>query len=381
MPTFDFQERDSATVNIHGALDFDKRTDGLGIRRLPAWTRPQVPQGLDVMARMPAGVRVQFQTDATSISLEALTTSLRFAEGDAISVPFQLQVETELRTEFMTRGHEIKPSPSAPQGFEIIRGEPDTVTFDELPVGAKFCEIWLPHNAYVALRKLTLNDGASFLPLPDDPRPKWIHYGSSISHCMEANVPAETWPAVAARRGDLSLMSFGVGGQCHLDQFVARTIRDQDADFISMKIGINVINLDSMKERVFTPAMHGFLDTIREKKPATPILVISPIFCPSAETRPGPTIPDSDGKFQTTDLNVKTGSMSLTRVREILREIVEVRTEDGDQNLAYFDGLALFGEADKADLPDDLHPNPAGYIRMGNRFYEKYLAAFLSQRS
>ena len=28
----------------------------------------------------------------------------------------------------------------------------------------------------------------------------------------------------------------------------------------------------------------------------------------------------------------------------------------------------LFGADDAADLPDDLHPNPAGYVRMGERF-------------
>jgi len=51
------------------------------------------------------------------------------------------------------------------------------------------------------------------------------------------------------------------------------------ADFISLKLGINVVNGDSMRERSFIPAVHNFLDTIREKKPNTPILIISPIIC------------------------------------------------------------------------------------------------------
>ena len=373
MESFSFNEIDPTLVNIHGSLDFDRRPEGLGVRRLPAWTRPQVPQGLDVMARMPSGVRVQLLTDATEISLRALTTTFRFENGEPAEVPFQLQVGDALDTKFMNRGHHIKPDPSSPNGFELVRGEADEVKFVDLPNGDKFCEIWLPHNAYVMLQRLTINEGASLKPLPIETRKRWIHYGSSISHCMEAKLPSETWPAVAARSAGLSLMSFGVGGQCHLDQFMARTIREQDADFISMKIGINIINLDSMKERVFTPAMHGFLDTIREKKPLTPILVISPIYCPSAETRPGPTIPDGSGKFQTNETNRNTGSMSLMRVREILQDLVEQRRSHGDKNLSYFNGLELFNKEDRIDLPDDLHPNPAGYIRMGNRFFEKYL--------
>lgn len=373
MESFSFNEIDPTLVNIHGSLDFDRRPEGLGVRRLPAWTRPQVPQGLDVMARMPSGVRVQLLTDATEISLRALTTTFRFENGEPAEVPFQLQVGDALDTKFMNRGHYIKPDPSSPTGFELVRGEADEVKFVKLPNRDKFCEIWLPHNAYVMLQRLTINEGASLKPLPIETRKRWIHYGSSISHCMEAKLPSETWPAVAARRAGLSLMSFGVGGQCHLDQFMARTIREQEADFISMKIGINIINLDSMKERVFTPAMHGFLDTIREKKPLTPILVISPIYCPSAETRPGPTVPDGSGKFRTNEANLNTGSMSLTRVRELLQDLVEQRSAQGDENLSYFNGLELFNEEDRNDLPDDLHPNPAGYIRMGNRFFEKYL--------
>ena len=325
------------------------------------------------MARMPSGVRVQLFTDATEISLEALTTTFRFENGNPADVPFQLQIGDTLFTDFMSRGHYIKPDPSSPNGFELVRGEADEAKFLDLPSGDKYCEIWLPHNAYVTLQRLTLNVGASLKPLPIETRKRWVHYGSSISHCMEAKLPSETWPAVAARRAGLSLMSFGVGGQCHLDQFMARTIRELAADLISMKIGINIINLDSMKERVFTPAMHGFLDTIREKKPLTPILVISPIYCPSAETHPGPTIPDSNGKFQTNESNLNSGSMSLTRVREILQDVVDQRRAQGDVNLSYFNGLELFNDEDRSDLPDDLHPNPAGYIRMGNRFFEKYL--------
>ena len=376
MPSFDFKNLDLSVVRIHGALGFDNRPDGLGIRRLPDWTRPQIPQGMDVMARMPSGVRIQLYTDATEISVGALTTTMRFENGKRHPVPFQLQVGESLFTQSMAHGHLIKPDPASPAGFELVRGKPDCVTFSDLPSGEKLCEVWLPHNAFVALRSLSINEGSTLLWFPPEHRKKWTHYGSSISHCMEADVPAETWPAVAARRANLCLLSFGFGGQCHLDQFVARTIRAQKADFISLKIGINIINMDSMKERVFTPTMHGFLDTIREKKPTTPIVLISPIYCPGAEIHPGPTIRDANGKFLANDANLNFGSLTLTRVREILQDVVEVRRSNGDQNLQYFNGLELFNEADRDDLPDDLHPNPAGYIRMGNRFYEKFLQTF-----
>ena len=176
----------------------------------------------------------------------------------------------------------------------------DTIWFADLDGAFSDCELWLPHNAAIELRTLIVDDGAELAPMAADGRARWIHYGSSISQCGEAEEPAYIWPAVAARRANVAMQNLGLSGQCHLDQFVARTIRDADADadIVSIKTGINIVNADSMRERVFVPALHGFLDTVREGKPETPIIAVSPIFCPGAETRPGPMMRHaSTGKF------------------------------------------------------------------------------------
>jgi hypothetical protein len=358
------------TVRAYGALDFDERGEGISPRRLPNWTRLQAPELMDVMVRMPSGVRLQFATDATRLGLTFLATNLVTPPNRRRPIAFNLEVGGTLLSAASEAGNAIVLNPQVPGEFELLRGDADTVWFEDLPVGQKDCELWLPHNAFVELRALNIEAGATIQPAPAEDRPKWIHYGSSISHCMEADEPACTWPAVAARQTGSALQSLGFGGQCHLDQFVARTIRDADADVISLKPGINIINMDSMRERVFTPALHGFLDTIREGKPEVPMVVISPIFCPSAETHPGPTVPDANGKFVTIPghKEVRNGCMSLERVRKIVAGVVDGRRAAGDVNLHYLDGLTLFGPADAGDLPDDLHPNPAGYIRMGERF-------------
>jgi len=61
------------------------------------------------------------------------------------------------------------------------------------------------------------------------------------------------------------------------------------------------------------------------------------------------------------------GALTLQRVRHVLRDLVARRAAT-DPNLHYLDGRDLFGEDDLNDLPDALHPNAAGYRRMGERF-------------
>ncbi len=357
-------------VAAMGALDFDVREQGISPRRLPSWTRPQLPDLMHTLVRMPSGVRLRFMSDAKTLGIGFLGTNMVTPPAERRDLVMNLEFNGERRVAKSTAGNCIVLDPDRSGKFEMQRGAADCLWFHELPGVSCLFELWLPHNAFVELRSIHINQGAQIHAAPADVRATWVHYGSSISHCMEAEEPALVWPAVAARAADVCLQSLGFGGQCHLDPFVARTIRDSDADLISAKIGINLVNMDSMRERIFGPALHGFLDTIREAKPSTPIMLISPIFCPSAETQPGPTLLGDDGKFMTVSgsRHLRQGALTLQYIREFMRQLVSDRTAAGDANLHYLDGLTLFGAEDEADLPDALHPNPQGYVRMGERF-------------
>lgn len=374
MQTFSAETLKRAPFRFVGALDFDQRKQGISPRRLPDWTRSQVPGMMDVMVRMPAGVRLVFTTDSRRIGLTVMTTTMVTPPAAPRAVVFDLVADGVVTSQVFHGGNLIVLDPANPGEFELQRGQAGTLWF-ELPAGEKSIELWLPHNAFVEVRDLQLDPGATLGPAADGGH-RWVHYGSSISHCMEAQTPTGTWPAVAARQAGLALIGLGLAGQCHLDPFVARTIRELDVELISIKAGINLVNMDSMRERVFVPALHGFLDTIRERHLQTPIVLISPIFCPSAEEHPGPTVADANGRFVTVrgGEDIRQGCLSLTRIRMLIAEVVNARRAAGDLHLHYVDGLTLFGPADAGDLPDDLHPNAAGYARMGQRFATSVLA-------
>lgn len=361
-------------VEIIGALDFDRTETGIAPRRLPAWTRPQIPDlFMEFMVTLTSGVRVAFRTDSPWIELDAMPTGFSIVGMPAMPITFDLVVDgtrvartagafgTRLVIDLVTGDLQVEP------------GDPVSLRFDdvgELGSTMRDVEIWLPQSAATELRALRVADGALVEP-PTHRKRRWAHYGSSISHCIEAHGPTDIWPAVAARAGDVELMQFGLAGQCHLDQFVARTIAAQPVDLISLKVGINVVNADSLKDRTFGPALHGFLDTLRDAHPRTPILVVSPIICPMAEDHPGPTIPDGNGGFRIVPggpPELRATSLTLRQIRTIVSETVAGRQERGDTNLHHLDGLELFGESDALTLPDGLHPDGDGYLRIGERF-------------
>ena len=359
-------------VRLAGISDLTPMDRGSLTERLPAWARAQlVDPAIGFVSSMPSGGRLEFVTDSTSIELEAVFMRLEYAGITPHTATIDLVVDGELvASEVLVDTDLIRfPDPSSME-FEMVHIDPSVVRFDGLGAGRKHVEIWLAQNATTMLRELRVDDAAMVEGPPASERRRWVHYGSSISHCMEAEHPTGTWPAVVARAGDVDLYSLGLAGQCQLDQFAARTIRDLPADLISLKLGINVVNADTMRERAFVPAVHGLLDTIRDGHPDTPIVVISPIICPMAEDLPGPTLPNTDGRFVVLERpdELMVGALSLSLIRELLEQVVMQRRRAGDANLHYLHGHELFGVDDVDDLHDGLHPNSAGYRRMGERF-------------
>ena len=153
-------------------------------------------------------------------------------------------------------------------------------------------------------------------------------------------------------------------------------MRDTPADLISVKIGINLVNTDLMRLRAFGPAVHGFLDTIREGHPTTPLLVVSPAAVPHprAHARSRCAGPHQAQRREAAASRRRVTPpirtrLTLTLIREELSRIIAARAAE-DPNLHYLDGRELYGEADLAELPlpDQLHPDAATHRLIGERF-------------
>jgi hypothetical protein len=362
---------------IRGARDLERTAHGVLPHRLPAQARSQCTDPQLAMAEsQPSGVRLVFCTRATTVRLDALPT--RRVYTGAPPRPggvYDLLIDGRLAGQaVMTGGNTLTIDMTAGTAEERP-GPVGSHRFTGLPDRLKHVEIWLPHNETTELVALRTN--APIEPAPDPRRPVWLHHGSSISQGSDAASPTTTWPALAAATAGVELINLSLGGGALLDPFTARAMRDVPAELISIKIGINLVNTDLMRSRAFVPAVHGFLDTIRERHPTTPLLVISPLYCPIHEHHPGPSTYDLSAletgrlRFRATGDPGETaaGKLTLTIIREVLSRIVRQRTAD-DPHLGYLDGRDLYGEGDFAELPlpDQLHPDAATHRRIGERF-------------
>ncbi|MFF8955150.1 GDSL-type esterase/lipase family protein [Streptomyces sp. NPDC014894] len=362
---------------LRGAVELERTEHGLLPHRLPARARAQCPGEEAATAEaQPSGVRLAFRTRATAVELEVLRTKnvYRGAPPRPDGV-YDLLVDGRLAGRASATGGRGRIVDLATGSTEIRPGPVGAVRFSGLPDRVKDVEIWLPHNEITEL--VALRADAPVEPPPDRGRRTWLHHGSSISHGSDAASPSTTWPALAAGLGGVELTNLSLSGNALLDPFTARALRDTPADLISVKIGINLVNTDLMRLRAFGPAVHGFLDTVREGRPTVPLLVISPILCPIHEDTPGPSLPDL-GDLAAGRLRFRAagdpaeraaGKLTLNAVRDELARIVGERAVD-DPNLHHLDGRDLYGEADHAELPlpDQLHPDAAAHRRIGERF-------------
>jgi lysophospholipase L1-like esterase len=358
-------------IEVVGALRFEEDKDGwVTPCRLPDWTVTQYADtGIERFSKFPSGIRLRFTTSANLIQLKVRVSRLVITSvADQVRpAAFDLLINgIESQTQHAMYGNVLRLTATAPSQFtETLEvGEIDILEFSGLGDDQKNIEIWLPTSAIVEIAEV----GASseIISTPEDSRKRWLHYGSSISQCIEADRPMDAWALRAAQILDLNITNFGLAGQCQLDGFVARSMAALPAELITLKLGINIVNADSMRERAFIPAVHNFLDILRESAPTTPIIIISAIWCPFHEETPGPTMADGATLFgKERPLEFATGALTLMRTRELLEDIVAKRS---DENLHFMDGRSLFGASDEADLPDKLHPNSAGYRLMGERF-------------
>jgi hypothetical protein len=378
-------ELGGGSVRVHGHLALVPVPGGVRPIRLPesAWRDfPPAGELLRAQVSTAAGVRIRFTTAADEVRLRVRCTRIRFDElpgpcntfvaevGGADLPPVAAPVDVVRR---------VSASGDAAEETAVGSGDASVVVLRGLGRGPSTVTVWLPQGMLVDL--VGIDADAPVRAADPLGLPRWIHHGSSISHCVEAPDPTGAWPVVAARQAGLDLVNLGFGGQCMLDPFIADAIAAEAADVISLSVGINIVGARSMDQRTFVPALHGFLDRVRRGHPDTPVVLASSILWPGSEHVPGPPGVEflDDGSvrcFAAGDpADVPRGALTLAESRRHVAHVARVRQEAGER-IAHLDGLALYGpdDVERYALPDGLHPDAELYAEMGRRWVARVFA-------
>jgi len=292
----------------------------------------------------PSGVRLRFATTSSAVRLSFLPLG-----------PLNAAVLRDAFVFDATIDGALVASGRAQPGASSVELGP-------LPAGDKVVECWLPPDTPVALTAVELAEGATWA-VPPDPRPRWVTYGSSLTHCVRAHGGARIWSAIVARRHGLHLTSLGYGGQCHLDPLVGMVIRDLPADLITLKLGINCVS-GSLNARTFPSAVLGLVRLIREKHPTTPMTLISPIAYPPNETTPNKV------------------DYTIHAMREAIADMHHRLVAAGDRHLYYVNGLEVFGlDLIATYSTDQCHPNADGIEVMAEHFDGAVMRPLLARLS
>ena len=283
----------------------------------------QAPHWKSIVSEQCSGVRLCFATDSENIIMELAEVF----EG--------MQIDLYVNEQYKD---------------SVVLSENETeVKFTNIDSGFNKITIWLDQRFSFKLKSIWLDKGARINKTLNYSK-IWVHYGSSISHSREAGSPSNTWTSLVSRKLQLNLTNLGYAANCALEPMVGRMIRDLPADFITMKLGINV-HAGHLSRRTFLPNAIGLVSLIREKHPSTPIVIISPIYSSPRE-----------------DIRKWEFGLTLGDMRKILEEVVERFRQQGDKNIYYVDGLNIFGQKEAEYLPDQLHPNAQGQFALADNF-------------
>ena len=158
--------------------------------------------------------------------------------------------------------------------------------------------------------------------------------GDSVAEGWVASGPALAWPAIAGREQGLDVVNMGYAGAARGELASAEQIAALDASVISISHGTNCWTRTPHSVDMMRAAVAAFIDVVRQGHPETPIVVVSPVLRPDAETTPN-----------------RLGA-SLSDLRAAMEEAA------AERDVVLVPGRDLIGPD---ELADGIHPDDEGH--------------------
>lgn len=300
----------------------------MGVVRDPVWQ----------LSQRSAGMYVTFETDATAIHAR---WQLRF---ESLAMPHMPATGVSgLDLYGWTGTRWLFAGAARPERWP----ENETSLSIDLDGARRVYRVYLPLYNGVEQVALGLPAQASFRRVrePGDPqaenRKPMLFYGTSILQGGCASRPGMAYPAILGRRLLRPTFNFGFSGNAQCEPEVARLLAELNSS-------IYVLDpLPNMTAPMITERVEPFVRTLREARPATPIVLVESVTYQDAQFRPA-------------RLERYTSSNAA------LREAFERLQAAGIPGLTLVPGEELFGSDMEATV-DGTHASDLGFLRMAER--------------
>ncbi|MFH8491528.1 GDSL-type esterase/lipase family protein [Streptomyces longisporoflavus] len=286
--------------------------DGRVVRADPA-DRERLPGDTWERAGLPAGVRLEFTARGVSAVEIAYTASPPSAADSYRDAPAMFTLLT---------GKEAIDTPATPG---------DHRTLIHLPCLEGEFTLHLPEALRPVLHAVRPLDGTL---TPAAPRPRWLVYGDSIAEGWSVSRPHLAWPALAGRALGVETVNLGYAGAARGEAASAEQLASLEADLLTIAFGTNCWSRTPHSAGLLYETARAFLDLLRRGHPDAPLLVVSPVLRPDAETTPN----------------------ALGATLQDLRTAVERAALDAGADLLPGEGLLHAGH-----LVDGVHPGDEGH--------------------
>ena len=282
-----------------------------------------LPADVWAAAQVPASVRLELVGDAQAVDIQYRTATGDLGyRGNAAGSTFAA-----------FRGGQKVAEEEAVLGDGLVRlfipGEP-----------FRPAVIYLPEGMMPTIYSITPLGGTIE---PAAMQPRWLVYGDAVAQGWLSSSPSMAWPAVVARKLGLDLCNLGYAGSARAETTSAALLADTPAEAITVAYGINCWNRIPHSTGLMAESIRAFLGVVRSGHPTIPVVVLSPLLRPDAETVPN-----------------RLGA-TMADLRVAMEEAVRECMAAGDNNLFLVEGGSAVGEA---DLADNVYPGDEGHKRI-----------------
>ena len=221
------------------------------------------------------------------------------------------------------------------------------ILVENMTVEEREYKVYLP--LYDGVKNIEIGiDSSSFIIVPDRNLEKpIIFYGTSITQGGCASRPGMAHTNIINRKLDRDILNFGFSGNGRMEEPIAKLISEFDAKIYVIECMPNMSYPHNITERTIP-----LIDTIREKNPNTPIILV--------------------------DLFKATFSVLNNKVLEwgkgmdnALKIEYQKMIDNGYDNLFYFESLKALGD-DQEGTVDGVHFTDLGFIRYADFLIENF---------